>query len=100
MESLHILGDFRGNFFATTQPRDYYLGTRTKALIAKFENVNGAILLFISTVINKERYRFSYGRVASKRTGNITIKLPTVNGQPDWGYMTDFIQTLPFSSQI
>ncbi len=90
----------RGNFFATTQPQNYYLGTRTKALIAKFDNVNTAILLFIATIINKEKYRFNYGRVASKRTGDIKIKLPTKNGKPDWNFMTNFIQTLPFSSQI
>lgn len=90
----------RGNFFATTQPQDYYLGTRTKALVARFEKVNTEILLFIATVINKEAYRFSYGRVASKRTGDIKVKLPTKNNKPDWDFMTSFIKTLPFSSQL
>lgn len=71
------LGD-RGNFFAAVQSRPFYIGTRVKALTAKFRS-NTHILLFIATLINKESFRFSYGRNSCDRTDNITIKLPSIN---------------------
>lgn len=71
------LGD-RGNFFAAVQSKPFYIGTRVKALTAKFRS-NIHILLFIATLINKESFRFSYGRNSCDRTDNITIKLPSIN---------------------
>lgn len=68
----------RGNFFASVQSKPFYIGTRVKALTAKFRS-NIHILLFIATLINKESFRFSYGRNSCDRTDNIAIKLPSIN---------------------
>lgn len=58
--------------------------------------------MFIVALINKEKYRFSYGRaVYSTETGNIKIKLPvTKDGKPDWEFMENFIKSLPYSRMI
>ena len=52
--------------------------------------------LFICSVIMKEKYRWSYGRKPHdvKKFGNSTIKLPNVNGNPDWNFMEQYIKSL------
>lgn len=86
------LGD-RGSFFAAVQSRPFYIGTRVKALTAKFRS-NTHILLFIATLINRESFRFSYGRNSCDRTEYIAIKLPSirVKGElfPDFDYIENF----------
>ena len=82
----------RGNFFATVQSHDFYVGTRVKALIAKFD-ANIHRLLFICVLINKEQYRFCYGRNCCDRIDVFRIKLPvTPEGTPDWQYMETFVK--------
>ncbi len=90
-----------GNFFCTVQTRDFYLGTRTKALLPKFEDFNKLIGMFISTVINKEKYRFAYGRVGSDKIPNLIIRLPVDNmGKLNIKYMEEYIKSLPYSDLI
>ena len=86
------LGD-RGTFIAYTQPQDFYIGTRVKALTAKFPETNIYVLMFIATCINLEQYKFCYGRNATNKTPNIEIKLPVnTKGEPNWQFMEDFIK--------
>ena len=90
----------RGNFFATVQICPFYVGTRVKALIAKFDS-NIYRLLFISVLINNEQYRFSYGRNCCASTETLKIKLPiTQEGLPDWQFMEDYIKSLPYADNI
>lgn len=86
------LGD-RGSFFAAVQSKPFYIGTRVKALTAKFRS-NIHILLFIATLINKESFRFSYGRNSCDRTDNITIKLPSININGELFPDLDYIEKL------
>ncbi|WP_434798285.1 restriction endonuclease subunit S [Terrisporobacter vanillatitrophus] len=103
----------RGNFFATVQSSDFYIGTRVKALILREKkyqeylwkldkNIN--FLKFIAVVINIEFFRFSYGRVAGDRLGKLKIKLPYIieDGEkiPDFEYMDKYIKFLPFGEKI
>lgn len=86
----------RGTFHATVQTKDYYIGTRVKALVLKeFVDIGVMHLLFIATVINNEAYRYSYGRNCTSRTEDIIIKLPSSSeGEPDWDFMQDYIKSL------
>lgn len=82
----------RGNFYASVQTHDFYVGTRVKALVAKFE-AKIETLLYICVLINKEQYRFSYGRNCCDRISEFKIKLlVTPEGTPDWKYMEDFVK--------
>ena len=82
----------RGNFYASVQSHDFYVGTRVKALVAKFD-AKIEHLLYICVLINKEQYRFSYGRNCCDRIKDFTIKLPvTPEGKPDWQYMETFVK--------
>lgn len=80
------------NFYCVSHGRVNILTPKT--LINKY------IALFITTIINKEQYRFSYGRgVYSNVIRNMTIKLPSITNDdgtysPDWQFMEDYIKSL------
>ncbi|MBR5823919.1 MAG: restriction endonuclease subunit S [Paludibacteraceae bacterium] len=86
------LGD-RGNFFAAVQSKPFYIGTRVKALTFKFRS-NIYILTFIATLINKEAFRFSYGRNCCDRTEHIVIKLPSIKIKDKYIPDVDYIEEL------
>ena len=85
----------RGNFYAFTQKIDFYIGTRVKALQAKFPNPNSFILQFICALINKQSYKFSYGNNATDGIGKLKILLPiNLKGEPDFLYMENYMKAL------
>lgn len=54
--------------------------------------------LFIVTVLDLERYRYSFGRKYKPNLPKAKIKLPaTPTGDPDWEYMEKYIDSLKFS---
>jgi hypothetical protein len=65
------------------------------------EHLNQYIGLFIVTLLDLERPKYSFGRKWSSRMEDSLIKLPaTAQGSPDWGYMERYIKSLPFSDRI
>lgn len=58
--------------------------------------------LFVATLLNKERFRYNYGRAFTKDIIYETnIMLPvTPEGDPDWQFMEDYIKSLPYSKNI
>lgn len=58
--------------------------------------------LFITALLNKERFRYNYGRAFNKGIiENTQLKLPvTADKQPDWKFMEDYIKSLPYSRNI
>lgn len=53
--------------------------------------------LFIVTVLDLERYRYSFGRKYKPNLPKAKIKLPsTPTGEPDWAYMEKYIDSLSF----
>lgn len=81
------------------QVKPFYTGFHIMTLQPK-EKLNNSILLFITNLIRREKYRFNYGRQANKSLKTLKIKLPTKDNHPDWDFMTNFVQSLPFSSQV
>ena len=65
-------------------------------------NVNPYVAMFLCTVIELEKYRFSYGRKWKlARMKKSVINLPTgAQGKPDWQFMEDYIKSLPYSSNL
>lgn len=55
--------------------------------------------MFLVTIINKEQYRYNYGRKCSQtKLKSSLIKLPVdTEGNPDWQWMEDYIKGLPYS---
>jgi hypothetical protein len=89
-----------GSVLATfLQSKPFYSGYHIMVLNPK-EKMNKSVLLFITTLIRLEKYRFNYGRQANRSLRTLKIKLPVKNSKPDFDFMTKIMQTLPFSSQI
>ncbi len=80
------------------QTQDFWATDDVNVLYPKF-NMNVYSAMFLTTIINKEKYRFNYGRKWDKELmcGSL-IKLPVdTAGNPDWQWMEDYIKGLPYS---
>ncbi len=71
-------------------------------LYLKDHDLNSFIAMFICSVIEKDRYRWAYGRKwRPKRMIDSTLSLPAdKNGKPDWQFMEDYIKSLPYSGNL
>lgn len=100
----------RGNFisvvmvgvpsFAFYQKNDVICSQNV--LVLRYPAINQYNALFLCTILQKDGYRYSYGRTLSKANFLQTkIKLPvTPAGTPDWQFMEDYIKSMPFSKNI
>lgn len=81
------------------QPKAFVTGNNITIL--KSDKLNKYNALFISTILNKEIFKYSYGRAFNtKNIRNTLIKLPIKDGEPDWAYMESFIKSLPYADKI
>ena len=87
--------------YAFYQDKDFWATDDVNVLYPKFI-LNRYIALFLCTIIEKEQYRFCYGRKWDlDMMNNSRIKLPvTPEGTPDWQFMEDYIKSLPYSKNI
>ena len=99
------------------QPKDFATGNKIYTLRNK--NLTPQISLFITTILNKEDYKYSYGRarIKSKLEKEI-IKLPIQYNLdntpyidltykysnkgyvPDWQFMENYIKSLPYGDRL
>ncbi|MCQ2646381.1 restriction endonuclease subunit S [Helicobacter pylori] len=86
----------RGVFLATTQNKDFHIGTRVKALVFKNGEQDKKTRLFFTTCINKNQIMFlDYSSNATNKLPNLTISLPTTqDGGIDFNFMCAFINAL------
>lgn len=84
------------------QPQPYWATDDVNVLYPKNFKLTPSVGLFLCAVIRQEKYRFNYGRKWHlERMKNSIIKLPVKpDGSPDWQFMEQYIQTLPYSSQV
>lgn len=86
--------------YCSYQPFNFSASDHVEKLIPNFE-MNKYVALFLVTIMNLEKYRYNYGRKCSQtRMKQISIKLPTKKGQPDFEYMENFIKSLNYSGSI
>lgn len=91
----------RGTFFAAVQYKDFYIGTRVKALEFLDGKHSAEVMLFFATIINYEKFRFCYGRNCTNGIDDLEISLPIdENNKPDYKFMEEYIRSLPFSKMI
>lgn len=88
--------------YAFYQPHDFTCTHDVNPITTKNIEMNAYIAMFISTLIELERYRWAYGRKWRPiRMPMSKIKLPVDNnGEPDWQFMEDYIKSLPYSSNL
>lgn len=83
------------------QPTDFWACDDVNVLYPTF-TMTPAIAMFLVTLIRQEKYRFNYGRKWHlERMAQSDIRLPIkTDGSPDWPFMEQYIESLPFSSQL
>lgn len=86
----------RGVFLATTQNKNFYIGTRVKALTFKDGDKSEKIRLFFTTAINKLQIFFSeYSSNATDTLPNLKIYLPiNEDDKIDFQFMEDYISKI------
>lgn len=64
-------------------------------------HINRYTGLFLLTILDKERFKYSFGRKYDKYLSNTKIFLPAKDcNNPDWDYMENFIKSLPYGDLI
>lgn len=81
------------------QDADFTCSHDINILYLKNREWNKYIALFICTIIQLEKYRWTYGRKWRPiRMNDSEIKLPVdVDGKIDWDFMENYIKGLPYS---
>ena len=65
------------------------------------DHLNKYNALFLVTIFDQERFKYSFGRKWGKYLYDTEILLPVQqDGNPDWQYMEDYIKGLPFGDVI
>ena len=87
--------------FCSYQENDFSASDHVEKLLPKFE-MNKYVAMFLTTIINLENYRYSYGRKFNQtKIKDTIIKLPVDSqGNPDWQFMENYIKSLPYSDLI
>lgn len=87
--------------YCSWHEEDFSASDHVEKLIPNFP-CNNYIAMFLTTIINLERYRYNYGLKCSQtRIKNMKVKLPVdSSGNPDWQYMEAYIKGLPYSSNL
>ena len=87
-------------FKAFFQPIAFVNGNKVN--IIRHKKLNKYNALFLRTILNLEiQDKFNYGRGLTKvRLEDLVVKLPVLNNDFDWGFMENFIKSLPYSSSI
>lgn len=84
------------------QDKDFSTNKHVIVATPKFKEFNKYIAMFIIPIIELEKFRYSFGRAwGLDRMKTTVIKLPTtLEGEPDYQFMEDYIKTLPYSKYI
>lgn len=73
---------------------DFY--TSKDVALGYNDNLNKYNALFLVTILDKERFKYSFGRKWGRYLLETEIPLPSKEGEPDWEYMSDFVKKLPY----
>ena len=84
------------------QPIDYCASPDDGRILHPKFNMNQYLGLFLAVLIEKEKYRYDYGRkFGTKRMKETLLKLPAKpDGNPDWQFIENYIKGLPYSGNL
>ena len=75
------------------QPHAYYCSHDVSVL--SNSNINKSSGLFLAAMVSRQGFKYSYGRQAQLNVvKRETVFLPIKEGNPDWEYMTNYIDSL------
>lgn len=92
--------DGQGSVGYTNYMDKDFIGSTT--LMAGYnDRLNQYIGMFLVTILDLERPRYSFGRKWKKHLSDTVIALPaTADGNPDYSFMENYIKSLPYSDRI
>lgn len=90
------------NGYCAYQARNFLASDHVEVLTPNSFTMNSYRGLFLSMLMNRERYRYNYGRKASQtRLGTCRLRLPAKdNGTPNWSLIDQYMKSLPYSSNL
>lgn len=109
--------DGEGSVGFTNYMDEDFIGSTTTS-IGYDESLNPYIALFLVSILDKEKFKYSYGRKYRAHINEVVIKLPiqkNINGLPvidtskkyskegylpDWTFMENYIKTLPYGDRL
>ena len=85
--------------YANYMPHDF-IGSTTLT-VGYNPRLNNRTGVFLVSVLDLERHRYSYGRKYRTNLSTTKIRLPaTPLGDPDWAYMENYIRSLTYGDRI
>lgn len=100
----------QGSAGYTTYQDDDFIGMYGKTICAYHNKLNVYNGIFIETILDTERPKYSFGRSwTGSRLYQTQIKLPAkeskdekgnITYDPDWQYMEDYIKSLPYADLL
>ena len=98
---LVFIGDGQGSVGYSTYQEADFIGSTTLSIVPN-KNLNKYSGIFIITLLDKERFKYSFGRKWNgEKLKNTKIKLPAdKEGLPDWKFMEEYIKSLPYSKSV
>ncbi len=96
-----FIGDGQGSVGYSTYQENDFIGSTTLSM-GRNDRLNKYNALYIITLLDKERFKYSFGRKWNgEKLKNTKIKLPVdKDSNPDWQFMQDYIKSLPYSASI
>ncbi len=96
-----FIGDGQGSVGYSTYQENDFIGSTTLSM-GRNDHLNKYNALFVITLLDKERFKYSFGRKWNgEKLKNTKIKLPVDKyGNPDWQFMENYIKSLPYSASI
>lgn len=109
--------DGEGSVGYTNYMDEDFIGSTTTS-IGYDEALNPYIALFLVSILDKEKFKYSYGRKYRAHINKVVIKLPiqrNISGLPvidtskkyskegyvpDWEFMEDYIKSLPYGDRL
>jgi len=82
--------------YNTYQPDDF-IGT-TNLKVGYHDSLNMYNALFLISVLDKKRPLYSHGRKRGARLEDELISLPSIDGEPDFNFMENYIKSLSYVS--
>ncbi len=96
-----FIGDGQGSVGYSTYQENDFIGSTTLSM-GRNDNLNKYNALFIITLLDKERFKYSFGRKWNgDKLKNTKIKLPKdKDNKPDWLFMENLIKSMPYSASV
>ena len=91
-----------GSVGYVTYQENNFIGMNGKTTCGYNNKLNKYNALFLVTILDLERPKYSYGRSwTGERLEKTKIKLPVdFKGNPDWQFMEGYIKSLPYSANL